>query len=221
MSFSDNLIDRYQNLWNEMLSRPFLQKIGSDKLQDSVFETWLKQDYEFVKSALPFLSGMKPKAPAEHLEFLTEAEMALHEELELFRDEANKLGVRLEDVSRNLTTQSYIQHLIATSYREDYPVILTVYWTAEQAYHESWRQVLGNLSESHRWYPFVENWGGDDFRQFVDQLRSFLDDQADHVTEKQRNRMETMFEWTVRYEIAFWDMAYGESGDQWITNISV
>lgn len=217
MAFTDNLIDEYQSLWDEMLSRPFLREIAKNELEDGVFETWLKQDYEFVKSALPFLSAMKPKAPDEHLVFLSEAEMALHEELELFREQANQLGITVDNVSRNLTTQSYVQHLLATAYREDYPVILTVYWTAEQAYHESWKNVMQGLNDSHRWYPFVENWAGDDFAEFVGELKAFLDELAETVSEIQRRRMKAMFEWTVRYEIAFWDMAYGQSGDQWIT----
>lgn len=219
MTFTNDLIDRTSDLWEEMLSHPFLQTLRKDELEDERFNKWLRQDYEFVRSALPFVSSIKPKAPDRHLRPLAEAEVALHEELDLFEERAETLGVNLEDVPRNLTTQSYIQHLIATGYREDYPVCLTVYWAAEIAYHESWKQVMPALPEDHRWFPFVENWAGDEFGEFVDFLGSSLNDVAENASDAQKKRMLEQFRWTIRYEIAFWDMANGETGNEWLRTL--
>lgn len=216
MVFTDYLIDETDMLWQEMLDHPFLESLKDGDLGDGQFNKWLRQDYEFVRAALPFVSSIKPKAPDEHLRSLSEAEMALHEELDLFEERAKALGVNLENVDRNLTTQSYIQHLMSTGYRKSYPVALTVYWAAEKAYHESWKQVEPSLSQDHRWYPFVQNWAGDDFAEFVDFLGNSLNEIADDVTGTQEERMIEQFQWTVRYEIAFWDMANGRSGEQWI-----
>jgi thiaminase/transcriptional activator TenA len=220
MSFADDCLTEYEQLWETMLTRPFLEEIQANELPDKTFHNWLKQDYEFVRAALPFVSILKPKAREDHVRFLSEAEVALHDELDLFRERADELGVSVEDVSKNLTTQSYIQHLIATAYREDYPVALAVYWTAERAYHESWKQVDPALSEDHPWAPFVENWAGEQFAGFVNQLEQFLNDEADRASDDQLERMREGIEWTIRYEIAFWDMAYGETGDQWLAPIS-
>lgn len=216
MSLTDDLLSESSSLWTEMLDHPFLEDMRTDTLDDKTFNQWLRQDYEFVRAALPFVSAIKPKAPDDHLKPLTEAEMALHDELELFEERAESLGVSVNDVSRNLTTQSYIQHLMATAYREDYPVALTVYWGAEIAYHESWKTVKPELSSDHRWYPFVDNWAGDQFAEFVDFLGATLDGVTDELSRKQEHRAIEQFQWTIRYEIAFWDMAYGRSGEEWV-----
>lgn len=216
MTFTDSLLDQEANRWDTMLSHPFLEDTRDGELTDATFNQWLRQDYEFVRAALPFVSAIKPRAPKEHRRPLAEAELALHDELDLFEERASQLGVSVEDVSRNLTTQSYIQHLMATAYREDYPVSLIVYWTAEKAYHESWKQVRPGVAEDHRWYPFVDNWAGDEFAEFVEALETMLNDVAESASDTQKQRMAEQFRWTLRYEIAFWDMAYGDSGEEWL-----
>lgn len=216
MSYAEQLVEDHRSTWSRMTSHPFLEDCGRGNLDEETFNTWLRQDYEFVRSVLPFVSTIKAKAPADHRRALTEAEVALHEELDLFEERAKTLGVEVEDVPRNLTTHSYVQFLFATAYREDYPVAFTAYWTAEKAYHESWKVVEADLDEGHPWYPLVNNWAGEDFAGFVDSLESTLNELHEETSESQRNRMEEIFLWTLRYEIAFWDMAYERSGDEWI-----
>lgn len=216
MQTSKYLLDESRELWDEMLSHAFLRDIGEGNLEDQTFHQWLRQDYEFVRAALPFVSAIKSKAPAHHLKPLAEAELALHDELDLFQERAENLGVDVSEVARNLTTQSYIQHLMASAYREDYPTALTVYWTAEKAYHESWKQVEPHLSEDHEWYPFVENWAGEAFAEFVEFLGGCLNEVSSDRNGQQKQHLLEQFQWTVRYEIAFWDMAYGEAGEEWL-----
>jgi thiaminase/transcriptional activator TenA len=199
-----------------MLSHPFLAEIREEELADETFNNWLRQDYEFVGSVLPFVSALKSKAKKDHQQSLTEAEMALHEELDLFQERADSLGVSVEKVPRNLTTQSYIHFLLSVAEREDYPVAFTAYWTAERAYHESWKQVKPDLSSDHKWYPFVDNWAGDEFAEFVGFLEETLNSLSKSASADQKQRMKEVFTWTVRYEIAFWDMAYGRTGSEWL-----
>ncbi len=216
MSFCNLLVESNQDLWDEMVEHPFLNEMRSECLKDERFQKWLRQDYEFVKAALPFVSAIKPKAPEKHLRPLAEAEVALHDELDLFEERARALGVSVESVPRNLVTHSYIQHLMATAYRTDYPVALTVYWTAEKAYHESWKTVLPSIDGDHKWYPFVENWAGEEFAEFVGFLGESVEEVAEEASDEQLRKMREQFRWTVRYEIAFWDMAFGRSGEEWL-----
>jgi thiaminase/transcriptional activator TenA len=216
MSFSSKLIKSRRSLWDEMLSHPFLKRISEQQLDDETFNNWLRQDYEFVGSVLPFVSVLKSKVDKKYQRSLTEAEIALHEELDLFEERADSLGVSVEDVPRNLTTQSYIHFLLSVAEREDPPVAFTAYWAAERAYHESWKQVKQELSQEHKWYPFVENWGGEQFANFVSFLEETLNSLSKSASSDQKQRMEEIFTWVVRYEIAFWDMAYGRSGSEWL-----
>jgi len=216
MNLSETLIEEERERWDRMLSHSFLTELRDGELDDETFHQWLRQDYEFVRAALPFVSVLKSKAPDEHLRGLTEAEMALHDELDLFRERAKSVGVSVDNVPRNLTTQSYIQHLIATGFREDYPTALTVYWAAEKAYHESWKVVEPGIPQGHPWHPFVHNWASEEFAEFVQFLESSLNSLAKKVSDDVIRSMKQQFRWTVRYEIAFWDMAHGRSGSEWI-----
>ena len=57
------------------------------------------------------------------------------------------------------------------------------------------------------WLPFVENWAGDAFAGYVAYLENELDKLAAAASAEERHRMADLFELTVRYEIAFWELA--------------
>jgi thiaminase/transcriptional activator TenA len=59
----------------------------------------------------------------------------------------------------------------------------------------------------------VENWGGVAFAGYVAHLEEELNDLAAHASAAERARMAELFELTVRYEIAFWEMAW--TGEVW------
>jgi thiaminase/transcriptional activator TenA len=59
----------------------------------------------------------------------------------------------------------------------------------------------------------VENWAGDAFAEYVAYLERELDALAAVAGPAERERMAELFETTMRYEIAFWEMA--ANGDGW------
>ena len=71
----------------------------------------------------------------------------------------------------------------------------------------------GRSGSDYPWRPFVENWAGDEFAQFVDFLDTEVNRIAAEASDTERARMEEIFEMTTRYEIAFWEMAH--RGPQW------
>lgn len=195
-----------------MLSHPFLLETRDGTLEDGVFAHWLRQDYLFVRAALPFLGVLLSKAPPEERSGHAAAIRALDEELELFRERAAALGVDLEDVRPSLVNHAYVQFLMATARGRSYTEGFTVLYVAEKAYHESWKVVDGGLDPGSPWRPFVSNWAGDDFAGYVAFLEEGLDRHAADAGQGLRERMAELFELTVRYEVAFWEMAYTGSG---------
>ena len=69
------------------------------------------------------------------------------------------------------------------------------------------------LSPESKWYPFVENWAGEAFAQYVAYLEGELDRLAEQVGADERERMAEYFEFTTKYETAFWEMA--ATGEEW------
>ena len=213
-NLTDQLIERHSELWNRMLEHPFLIEVRDGDLSDETFHTWLRQDYLFVEAAVPFVGQLIGRAPSAELrKALSEIPPALEQELELFEERADALGVSIEDVDPGFTNHAYVQFLQATAYRESFPAAFAVYWAAEKAYHESWRVVGEGLPEDHEWRPFVDNWAGEEFAELVTFLEGQMNRFAERSSASEFERIERMFEMTTRYEIAFWEMAY--RGPDW------
>ena len=102
---------------------------------------------------------------------------------------------------------------MATAFRASYAQAYTVLYAAEKAYHDSWKVVQAGLDKGSKWYPFVENWAGESFAQYVAYLESVLDQLAEEAGSAERERMAEYFELTAKYEIAFWEMA--ATGEEW------
>ena len=212
MSFTGEQLDRLRPLWDRMLDHPFLVQTRDGELPDGVFATWMQQDYLFVEAAIPFMAALLPKAPEEHWEPLAGVIQALQKELRLFEERGQAAGVDLRAAPPSFTCHAYIQFLMATAYLRSYPEAYTVLYAAEKAYHDSWKAVEAGLDPASPWYPFVENWAGQDFAGYVEYLAGELDGLAEGAGAAERERMAELFEVTTRYEIAFWEMAFTGGG---------
>jgi thiaminase len=182
-------------------------------MPDDRFAVWMRQDYLFVEAAIPFIAALIPRAPRDHWEPLAGVITALEKELRLFEERAQAVGIDLRGAPPAFTNHAYIQFLLASAYRASYAEAYTVLYTAEKAYHDSWKVVEAGIARDSKWYPFVENWAGEAFAQYVSYLETELDKLAAATGPDERQRMAEYFELTTKYEIAFWEMA--ATGEEW------
>ena len=208
MGFAAEQIERTGADWQRMIEHPFLQRTRDGTIPFETFATWIRQDYLYADGAVPFISVLIAKAPEQHRAMLTGVLSMLQKELELFRERAAAAGVDFDDLTPTFVTHAYIQFLLATAYRESYACGFTVLYATEKAYHDSWREVLCGIDRASPWFPFVENWGGVAFAAYVAHLEEELDELASDAGAAERARMAELFDLTVRYELAFWDMAW-------------
>ncbi|HSD20700.1 MAG TPA: hypothetical protein VLC54_11715 [Anaeromyxobacter sp.] len=208
MGFAAEQLARVRVAWQEMLDHPFLLRTRDGAIPFETFATWMRQDYLFVEGAIPFISILLAKAPEKHQPALSDVLGMLHKELGLFRERAAAVGVDLGNLEPSFVNHAYIQFLLATAYRESYACGYTVFYVAERAYHDSWRVVLNGIDRGSPWFPFVEKWAGDAFAGYVADLEKELDELASQAGPAERGRMAELFELTMRYEIAFWNMAW-------------
>jgi thiaminase/transcriptional activator TenA len=212
MGFAAEQLARVSVEWQDMLDHPFLLRTRDGTIPFDTFATWMRQDYLFVEASIPFISILLAKAPEKHWAAHSGEIGMLHKELELFRERAAATGVELSNLAPSFVTHAYIQFLLATAYRESYACGYTVFYTAEMAYHHSWRVVLNGIDHASPWFPFVENWAGVAFAGYLASLEKELDELAAHAGAAERARMAELFELTTRYEIAFWNMAWTAEG---------
>lgn len=208
MSFTTTLLDDHQTLWQANLGHRFLAETRDGTIDDTVFARWLRQDYRFVEAACPMLGVLISKAPASHREPLTDALSGLYDELDLFQERAETAGIDLDDAKPAFTCHAYIQFLLATARGRSYLKGFTVLYAAEKAYYEAWSRVEEGLSPDAFAAPFVENWASDGFGEYVGFLATTLDDLAAKAGPQEKSEMHRLFETTLRYEAAFWEMAY-------------
>jgi thiaminase/transcriptional activator TenA len=212
MGFAAEQLARVGELWTRMLAHPFLLQTRDGTIPRETFATWMRQDYLFVEAGIPFIGALLARAPARHRESLGAIIVALEKELALFRERGAAAGVPLGDTPPALVNHAYMQFLMATAYRDSYAEAYTVLYAAEKAYHDSWRVVKDGIDRASPWYPFVENWAGDAFAAYVAHLEAELDRLAEDAGPAERARMADRFEMTLRYEIAFWEMAATGAG---------
>lgn len=213
MSFCTNQLQTRRPLWDRMLGHRFLTRTRDGEISREVFAAWMRQDYLFVEAAIPFIAALLAKAPREHWEPLSGVIPAFQKELELFEERASAMDLDLRQGPMSFTCHAYIQFLMNTAYQRSYAEGYTVLYTAEKAYHDSWKTVKKGLIRESPWYPFVENWAGGEFAGYVAYLEKELDRLAVETGDAERDRMADLFETTVRYEIAFWEMA--ATGEGW------
>jgi thiaminase len=206
-------MQRHKSLWDTMLSHRFLMETRDGTMPDDRFAVWMRQDYLFVEAAIPFIAALIPRAPRDHWEPLAGVITALEKELRLFEERAQAVGIDLRGAPPAFTNHAYIQFLLASAYRASYAEAYTVLYTAEKAYHDSWKVVEAGIARDSKWYPFVENWAGEAFAQYVSYLETELDKLAAATGPDERQRMAEYFELTTKYEIAFWEMA--ATGEEW------
>ena len=211
--FSDEQIDRLAELWDEMLSHPLLSRMRNGSISDEAFERWMRQDYLFVTAAIPFLASLIPRGPASHWQPLARAVGTLEREIRLFEEQAEALGVSLEDAAPSATLDAFNRFLLATAQTASYEEAFAVLYAAHRATHESFKYVKSGLAPDSPVGPFVKNWAGREFGFYLGYLGGELDRLAEEASPDIRAKMGRIFERVVRYEIAFFGAMI--SGDEW------
>lgn len=211
--FSDVQVERNRELWERMLAHPLLRGMRDGALDGEVVVRWMRQDYLFVVSAIPFLAALIPRGPASHWQPLARALGALEREVRIFEEQAAKLGVELSGARPSGAVHAFNEFLLATAQRASYEEAFAVLYAAHRATHESFRLVKSGLASDSPITPFVRNWAGREFGFYLGYLGIELDGLADEAGPALRERMAEAFRTVIRYEIGFFDAAL--TGEEW------
>jgi len=213
MGFTSEVLDKYSSSWQKMLDHPFLKQVADGTIPDERFANWLRQDYVFVREAIPFVALMIPKAPLPHRKALADTVVGFNQELGLFEKMAAEHGVDLQNVVAAPTNRGYIDFLLRTAALEPYELAFTALYAGEKAYLDSWRRVKQDQTERSKWQGFIDHWSSDAFRDWVDWIGAELDELAAKASPELRAQMEERFVDGLRYEYLFWELAY--RGQSW------
>ncbi len=216
MTNISRLKTEHAELWRSATHHPFIEELGDGSLPIEKFRRYFVQDYVFVNDLSKTLGVAEAKAPdiaaarpmAEFQAALMGAEDAL------FLRAFEGLGVE-EDEWRSATplptTAAFGDFLVRTGYEHGYPGVCVAFAVTEGVYMD-WGQRLTDAGAAPG-NDFYREWirlhTQEVLGPFVEYVEAVVNAASDDVAD----RLSTVFERCLRYEVKFWDMAF--EGESW------
>ena len=213
MTFSRQLRQEANPCWQASFAHPFVRGIADGSLPLDCFRHYVLNDSYYLTHFAEAQAIGAAKAGdlhtaarmAEHVQNTYNAELALHENF------AKRLGITEEEKARfqpSPTAYAYTSHLLRVAYTGHFgdiiAAILPCYWL----YWEIGERLRGAQPEEPIYREWIAAYGGDWFRELVREQIDRLDEWAERVSERDRERMKRHFLISSRYELMFWEMAY-------------
>ena len=218
MALIQELRERHHELWERMVTHPFVVEMGDGTLPVEKFRAYFLQDYVFVNDLLPLMSLAMAKAPNIEAASRINRFLAgiLNPENDLFLRAFKELGAseaEYSSASASPTTQAFADFLTRTGLEGSFEEILMVMYVAEGTYLDWGTRLLeaGKRPENPIYREWIEIHGPDVLGELVGWMRDHLD--AAELGDR-RPRIERAFLTALRYEYMFWEAAY-RGDDRW------
>lgn len=219
-SFSADLREIADPIWEAQHAHPFVRGIGDGTLDVERFGHWLRQDYLYlIDYARLFAAGVlrAPDLPA----MTTMAQLVheiLHTEMDLHRSYVAEFGITAEDLERETkapTCQGYTDFLLRTATTGDFAELLAALLPCMWGYAEVGQRLAERgMPEDERYARWIGMYASEEFAALAGWCRELVDRVAEGLPDDALARMEAAFVTSSRYELAFWEMAW--TGERWV-----
>lgn len=199
----DALLANHAAAWHRATVHPFLTGCKQGTILPAQFNTWLVQDYLFVKDFTRMVGHILGSAPDHHLDLLLGGLGGLKDELLWFQAKATERQLNLK-ASRQATCEQYCTFMAGLAL-EPYPVQATALWAIEYAYNQGW-QLPGAMPAPYT--EFADRWGNPGFTDYVKQLAAQADEALAGASDHTQSLASTTFLRIAALEAAFWQMAF-------------
>lgn len=213
-SFSEQLRDEAQPLWDRIFTHPFLTELRDGSLPVEKFRYYLLQDFHYLESFARTVAIALGKAPdsaaveALAKRVLTPIERPLHRQLLEMVEVTPEEAARTKPSPTNL---AYSNHMLVTAFQQGLGPTAAALLPCPWTYH-LFGEVLGKLN--HPLYgPWSEFYVQGLLEHSVTAWRGFVDEAGATGSAQEREAMRQAFLTSSRYELLFWDMAY--KMEQW------
>lgn len=219
MSLSERLRAEASEVWEKCFEHPFVQGIGRGDLDEDRFRRFLLQDYLFLVDyarALAFASAKAPDLDAQS--WFAKLLHATHTvEMEGHRRLCADWGIASTDLERTEalpTTVAYASFLVRRAAAGDVGELAASLLPCQWGYADIGRRLKEQGLPAHdRFAEWIESYADPDYQALTDWLRGFVDELGAGIDEGISRRWSRTFQTTLRYEFAFWEMAW--AGEDW------
>lgn len=213
MKFSQEIRKEADAIWQASFEHPFVRGIADGTLPLECFRYYVLNDAYYLSQFARVQALGAAKADdlftsgrmAAHVQGTYNAELSLHEKF------AKQLGITDEERGAfhpAPTSYAYTSHLLRAAYTghlgDILAAILPCYWL----YYEIGERLQGCAPEEPIYREWIGAYGGEWFRELVEEQIGRLDDIAEQASASDRERMKRHFMISSRYELMFWEMAY-------------
>jgi thiaminase (transcriptional activator TenA) len=213
MSLTQDLWDSVTDIYDAILSHPFLTGLADGSLPHEKFAFYITQDALYLKEYARALAVVASRAPdpATTSMFAAHAADIITVEREMHGGLLKDLGIdpaAIETAQPAPANLAYTSYLLATtlsgSFAEGVAAVLPCYWI----YWMVGRVLARRGSPDPRYQRWIDSYASEDFGSVVTDVLAVTD--GLELSSTERRMAITRFRATSRYEWMFWDMGYRE-----------
>lgn len=217
VSFTDQLLEQHQQVWQEMQLHRFVRDIEQDQLPDSVFNRYLVFEGNFVATAIAIFALAVSKAPGIRqqrwligvLNALVDTQIAWFEAVLAGRD------IQPEEYPDDLSgVTRFRDGMLRVAQQGNYAEIITLMFGAEWMYYHWCKRVSEQSQQDADVRRWVEMHAEEEFYQQALWLKAELDACASILNNEEKQRLSALYGTVLQWEIDFHTAAYQESEDE-------
>lgn len=214
MLFTEELYENVKELWTSFYDHPFVDGIGSGKLDIEKFKFYMIQDYLYLLDYAKVYSLGAIKATDEETmgKFSSLADGILNTEMSIHRNYMQKLGITSEELKNtkmSLSNISYTHYMLAVSYAGGVAEVAVSLLSCLWSYEFIGKHLYNKYGIQDNFYAdWIKGYISDDYHKLNEWLLALVNKHAVGISAAQKEKLIDIFVNTSRYEGLFWDMAY-------------
>ncbi|MBM7659987.1 thiaminase/transcriptional activator TenA [Bacillus mesophilus] len=217
MKFTEQLRKDADAIWEASFNHPFVTGIADGSLPLECFRFYVLQDAYYLShfSKVQALGAAKATDLHTTARFAAHAQGTYEAELQLHENFSKRMGIteaEKESFQPAPTAYAYTSHMYRAAYGhlgDILSAILPCYWL----YYEIGERLKGATPSEPIYQDWIAAYGGEWFRELVEEQINRLDQLAETMSEADLKRMKEHFMISSQYELSFWEMAYTQ--EQW------
>lgn len=212
---SSVLLEAGAPAWKAATQHPMVQEIGNGSLPHVKFRHYFEQNVLYLEDyarAIGLLVGKAPDRDAIDVlsGFLAQiVQTEIPANLRFLR----QLGGDPEAIggieAMEPVTYAYTRHLLSAASQGDLAQGLTAVLPCQWSYGELAKPLSGRLPKDPIYASWIGVFGNDAYDDLVGRSTTLLDRLVDTSNERRMRDLLAIFDRSTRYEVEFWDMAYG------------
>jgi thiaminase (transcriptional activator TenA) len=209
------LHDAGADAWAAAVAHPMVREIAAGTLPHEIFRAYFRQNVLYLEAYARAIGLVIARAPDRAaLDVLTRFETRIVEtEIPANLSFLEKLGGDEETAAgrgrMHPTTYAYTRHLLAVCAMEDCAAGLTAVLPCQWSYGELARPLMAARPADPIYADWIALFGDDEYDALVGETTALLDRLVDPNDAARVASLSQIFERSISFERAFWDMAYG------------